>query len=477
MGIRSLQLLLFLACILASGVITSPTSYSSQNVFLAPENLVNSPSQEIKIERAVRYDGYRLLRFSSPLTAIPLLEEMSNHTIDIWSTNTRYSDILVSPSLYDAVRQAEFQYEVLMDNVQTVIDKETEILKQGQFKKSSDPVDWFTSYHTYDDIVEWYQALAKQFPNLIEFIPSIGKTHEKRDIIAVKVTNRNAKIQNKSQFWIQGNQHAREWIGGATAQYITYQLLNQFDVNQNVTYLLNIGEFIIIPCMNPDGYTYTWESDRLWRKNRRRNGNGAYGVDLNRNWPANWGRGGSSGFPFSETYRGPKAASEPEVQALSKFFLENENIIVGLDLHSYSQLILRPLGWSKDPAPHEKQHKQVGDDMADIIYSVHGKRYVSEPSISLYATTGSASDWFYIQKRPLANKSGPGNSQDTLAKAKEFRAYGITIELRPTPEWWGPGFVLPPEEIIPTGEEIFPAIMHLMSFALENVLTDKNADE
>jgi murein tripeptide amidase MpaA len=42
--------------------------------------------------------------------------------------------------------------------------------------------------------------------------------------------------------------------------------------------------FIVVPVLNVDGYVYTWEIDRLWHKNRRQNGDGSFGVDLNRNW-------------------------------------------------------------------------------------------------------------------------------------------------------------------------------------------------
>jgi murein tripeptide amidase MpaA len=198
--------------------------------------------------------------------------------------------------------------------------------------------------------------------------------------------------------------------------------------SSDITTLLSKATFLIIPVVNPDGYAYTWKSDRLWRKNRRNNGN-TYGVDLNRNYPSNWAHGGSSSNPRDETYHGPSAASEPEVQAITRWFTSHTKIIAGLDLHSYSQLILRPIGWEQQDIPHERQHRDVGADMAEIIRGVHGKEYTNQKSIDLYPTTGSASDWFYLQRF-----NGNGN--------KVVRPYGMTIELRPTSAFWGPGFVL-----------------------------------
>lgn len=63
-------------------------------------------------------------------------------------------------------------------------------------------------------------------------------------------------------------------------------------------------EILIIPVLNVDGYEHTHLSDRLWRKNRRNNGFGIFGVDLNRNWNCSWSdTGGASTFPFSDTYK------------------------------------------------------------------------------------------------------------------------------------------------------------------------------
>ena len=53
----------------------------------------------------------------------------------------------------------------------------------------------------------------------------------------------------------------------------------------------------------------------------RGNGDGTFGVDLNRNHSFKWGCcGGSSSDPCGITYRGPQAASEPETQAFQTHF-------------------------------------------------------------------------------------------------------------------------------------------------------------
>ncbi|ORZ33415.1 hypothetical protein BCR44DRAFT_122347 [Catenaria anguillulae PL171] len=421
----------------------------------------------------------------SRVLASPLSQLVSDLAgVDVWSADPDSGAIVVRTAR-DDLPEVVSRY-LGSGGVQATVlvkDVEQEILAPERASRASrvqllanksikqlvkEPQVWFSEYHPFDDVIAWYKELAAQHPErVLKYLPKIGTTHEGRNQVALHITNVNSTtpLDQKKQVYIQGGIHAREWISHATTQYITYNLLTSTD--ERITSILDETEIIVVPVVNPDGYVYTWEHDRLWRKNRRDNGNGAFGVDLNRNYDANWGHGGSSSFPYSDTYKGPSVASEPEVQALQAFFNSHPRTVAGLDLHSYSQLILRPIGWDRKDSPHEKQHKQVGDEIAKIIKKVHGKRYVSEKSIDLYATTGAASDYFYIQKFPV---QGSAVASKAPEGTKYVRPYGFTIELRPSPEWWGPGFVLDKKEIIPTGEEILPAVLHYIENAVKHPL-------
>lgn len=111
--------------------------------------------------------------------------------------------------------------------------------------------------------------------------------------------------------------HAREWISPAS---VTYILKSVVENRNQLPDPLRELEYYFLPVMNPDGYEYSFTSDRLWRKNR--SGSGVcVGTDLNRNFDFNWAGKGSSLNPCSEIYRGKAAFSEPETQAVSKFIL------------------------------------------------------------------------------------------------------------------------------------------------------------
>lgn len=133
-----------------------------------------------------------------------------------------------------------------------------------------------------------------------------------------------------------------------------------------------------------------------------------------------------------------------------------------MDYHSFSQLILRPYGWTRNDGEHEKHLKTIADKMAKTIHDVHQKKYKSIKSTELYATSGSASDWWH---------------GTTVHRRQQFKPYSITIELRPANSFGGAGFILPPNQIIPTGQENYAAFLDYVEYALEHPLGPSNNED
>lgn len=319
----------------------------------------------------------------------------------------------------------------------------------ARFDKTSG---WFEEYHDYSTIVMWYERKAKQHPNLVRYVKSIGQTYHGLDMPAVHITASTNPDRHKIYFQCQI--HAREWISGAVCMYIVDNLITNYegtdDVAEEVRDILNNVEIIVVPFVNPDGYEYTWTTDRLWRKNRRVVSSQVglphpcVGVDINRNFPEGWQMGGKvDPIECSEDYGGPDPSSELETQHIMKYWKENGPFVGAIDWHSYGQLILHPWAWTMDNTNHDDTLINLGKEMADIIEKVHGKHYTSEKSIDLYQCFGIATDWFY--------------SDDASSNNGGYRSAAFVIELR---DKGTHGFVLPPNQIIPTGEEVFPAILH-----------------
>jgi len=287
-----------------------------------------------------------------------------------------------------------------------------------------------------------------KYPALVK-MKEIGRSGQGNAMHAVVIT---ASEVPQHRFYFQCQIHAREWISGMTCSYVVNYFLENHKIDDSVTRILEESELHLVPFTNPDGFKYTWTNDRMWRKNRNPNsGSSCVGTDLNRNYNDHWNGGGSSANPCSETFMGRAAASEMEVQVTSKYFQSIPPVVGAIDWHSYSQLVLRPYGWTSANSPDEARLKQIGDSISAAILQVHGMRYTSQKSIQLYVTSGTASDWFYGAEATRGNQG--------------YKAAGYTIELRDTGNY---GFQLPPSQIIPQGQEIVPAVKYFMLTLIDN---------
>jgi murein tripeptide amidase MpaA len=390
-------------------------------------------------EARVRYDGHRVLRITTRnQQEVEMLRRVLPNDTDIWTREgvlgVGTNDIRTGPerAVEKVLDALGIPWEIFVPDVQDLIDQEWET-NANSSRIGKRQSSWYNTYHTYDEILARLRDVASAYPNIATFIPSIGTSIQGRAIFGIKITgSTNANAQS---IFFQGGQHAREWIGPATVMYITEKLLTGYGSDATVTSWINNQQFHIFPLANPDGYVYAWNTDRMWRKNRRSNSGGSFGVDMNRNWDDHWGGAGSSGTPTSDTYRGTAPFSEPETAALSRYILALPNRKGAIDFHSYSQLFLRPYGWTSQNCPHESLLNTAGANIVRAIQSYQNRVYQNIRSIDLYVTTGSASDWFYY--------SNTGRQQGNMV-------FAHTIELRDTGQY---GFILPANQIIPTGEE------------------------
>jgi len=402
----------------------------------------------------VTYRGEKVLSVTVPDDQkLHLLKEILrfNGDSDVWTNEGEIvigqNHIMVKNTTEVAIKRY-FKTEVFIEDVQKLMDQiKMEHSKNMQEKQAKGiPGDFFDDYRRYADIVTELKTLASQYPSLTKFNPSIGKSVQGRDIPAITISASGFANQTIKRIFWQGGQHAREWIGPATVMYQIVQLLKGYGNDPLVTSFLQNMEFVVVPISNPDGYEYAHTTQRLWRKNRKANSGGSFGVDLNRNWNDHWCQNGASKVPTSDTYCGTGPFSEPETLVISQFINQNnqqDNILAAIDFHSYSQLILRPYGWTSANSPDNAELKIIGDGVSFEIQAKSGKKYVSQKSIELYVTTGSAGDWYY----------GPGGI---------WASY--TIELRDTGTY---GFLLPPAQIVPTGDEIWESMRYFCSIVLD----------
>ncbi len=354
----------------------------------------------------------------------------------LWSESwgVRTVDVMLPIDRLDALENTKIDFSVLIPDVETVLAKERARLEADQEGGIAGGA-FFDDYQRADDLIAFYDALATSRPDLVER-RSIGTSIEGREIPAYVISN--AQAADAPAIYICTGVHAREWIAPATIAYFADRLVNTYDTDPRVAELVGSIAWHIVPLANPDGYIHTWDVDRLWRKNRRNNINGTFGVDLNRNFDSNWGGAGSSGSTSSDTYRGTSPFSEPEAAAIRDDVLSTDNLAVFLDVHCFSQLVLWPYGYQdSEPAGDAGAiFQNLGFGIRNAIASVNGANFTAQPAHDLYIASGTTQDWAW---------------DDTGALA-------FTYELRDTGNF---GFVLPPEQIVPSGQEISESLLYI----------------
>ncbi|MCA8976052.1 MAG: hypothetical protein KDC98_15120, partial [Planctomycetes bacterium] len=163
-------------------------------------------------------------------------------------------------------------------------------------------------------------------------------------------------------------------------------------MDPEATLIVDERELYFVPCVNPDGYVYNEQiapgGGGMWRKNRRDNGGGIYGVDLNRNYSTMWTapNGGSSTSPSAPTYRGTAPFSEPEIQAMEAFAAARQFVTV-FSTHTYADILLRPWCWEVNDPANAADYDTLG-----AFYSIENGMPHGRWSTLLYISGGTSVD-------------------------------------------------------------------------------------
>ncbi len=387
---------------------------------------------------AVRYEGEKVVRvMPRSVNDLRLMDLISD---DRWTCGAGgpggEADYRVSAADLVTLDRAGVPYRVIIDDVQKLIEAERAEIEDPFGDRA-----FFDAYQNYASVSSYVDTLVGAYPGFVTRFSS-GTSIQGRDIFGMRVTSPVPPIggsPRKPVIYLNSVQHAREWISVMANMYVATQLLSTYSTDATAKSLLDTYEFVFIPISNPDGYNITWTSQRLWRKNARVINGVTRGVDMNRNWSVGYGLdSGSSSSPSNETYRGTGAFSEPETAAMRNYLLSIPKVAAGVDLHSYSQLVLRPWMYQNALPPGMASFNRIGPAMVAAIAAKTGATYTYGGPDILYLASGVASDWYF----------------------GALGAVGMGMELRDTGQ---NGFILPASQIVPTGQDAYAAITTMVT--------------
>ena len=320
----------------------------------------------------------------------------------------------------NTIKQSGVQYKVLINDVSAyyvahsndaATDKNetapvtcSTYTKPRNFKLGS-----MGGFYTYTEMLATLDSMASKYPKLItvkQVVSSTLTTAQGRPLYYVKISDHANVNESEPKILYTALHHAREPESLSQLVFYMWYLLENYKKDASVKSLVDSTEMFFIPCVNPDGYIYNQTTNPagggLWRKNRRTNGDGTYGVDLNRNYGYKWGydNTGSSNLTSSDTYRGTAGFSEPETQMV-RDFCNAHPFYFALNNHTYSNLLIYPFGYKANtytPAPDSLTFKN------DAIRLVQCNGFITgTPNQTVgYLVNGSSDDWMYAEQTTKA---------------------------------------------------------------------------
>lgn len=459
-----------------SSIVNSKSSYTS-------------PSLGASSRSSARYGRDVVLRFnvSTPEEAQSLAVASEELYLDVWEFNEDWVDLRLAkdvvPSLLGLLPPSlQKAHAPLMPHfgLAEVIDQSIPSTGHSSFTPTLQPHSkdlFFSDYQPLSVITPWMKLMHSMFPTHVQIV-NIGMSWEGRDIPAIRVgvhpTNNEEPSEPRRTIVISGGTHAREWISTSTVLYVANTLITSYGKTQEWTSLVEAFDWVFIPTLNPDGYVYTWENDRLWRKNRQPTSlRFCRGIDLDRAYGFHWDGNAASGGtnPCSESYAGEEPWQAVEAKAFADWArneTDNNNVefVSLIDLHSYSQQVLYPYSYSCDASPPTLEDlEELAFGLAKAMHQTNKGHYYKTTSACEGNVALSTIKGREMKQQLPRIETGGGSLLDWFYHEMKIR-YSYQIKLRDMGSY---GFLLPKENIVPQGREMVQAVTYLGRYLMGQV--------
>lgn len=247
----------------------------------------------------------------------------------------------------------------------------------------------------YNEMSEDLRKLKATYPAL--YMDSLGKTIDGRELYHLVVGNPSAS----KKILVHGSIHAREYI---VTKLVMRELSSLLEMEKNnsiykgksVKELLKNSCIHFVPMANPDGVSLVQDGIngigseelraavlemakkenvtnlssyfRLWKNNLR-------GVNLNKNFDANWNQTvDKKGYPSKDEYKGSFAESEIESKALADLH-RKENFTSTISYHTQGEVIYWYFGEGSYVEEARKLARTVSSNSGYTIVNSYSENY------------------------------------------------------------------------------------------------------
>lgn len=310
-------------------------------------------------------------KMSADSVQVTLLVHGAEELVFLKQTLAEHDDATSIHLQLDVKQTNYFQKEALVND---------DNLFLGRQQPTYPSIDGYSCYKSLQGSFNWMNDMvvkAESIPDLSVTLTDIGDSYLKSanpnegyDMVAMKITGMaipTTTTTPKAIMFAMSGIHAREYSPPELLMRWAEQLMDAYGNDADLSAMLDHTEIHLVIQSNPDGRAVAEVNRSLYRRKNLNPGrfadicgDGDFGVDLNRNFPTQWGFGsGSSANECSQTYRGTAPASEPEVRAIVDYcgsiFPEGQRITnsqqgydesstmgIFFDIHSFGEFMIWP---------------------------------------------------------------------------------------------------------------------------------------
>ena len=250
----------------------------------------------------------------------------------------------------------------------------------------NDMFEW-NRYPTYNIYCEMMQYFAENYPEICK-LDTIGTTFSGYKLLAVKISDNVNEDETEPEFFLGGQMHGDELIGGMVCLRLIDKLLREYGTNQDVTNLVDNMEIFINPLSNPEG-TYIAGDNLDFSLRYTRNGIGLdHFIDMNRNFPDAIVGEHPDGNDYSF-----------ETEAFMQY-ADNHHFVMSANLHSGAEVVNYPFDTDSALPADNAWWKMVAQEYVALARLYGGESYMTSdfPSgyingYAWYSITGSRQDY------------------------------------------------------------------------------------